>query len=153
MIQIEKDKIFASNRKARFLYIIMDVIEAGISLLGTEVKSVKENNVSLSDSYAVIKNGELFLHNMHISPYKYSGVFNHDPVRVRKLLLKKKEIRKLSGKVIEKGVTLIPLTVYLKNGRIKIELAIVKGKKKFDKREAIAKRDFDQEKRRMLKYK
>ena len=129
MKALEKEKIFAVNRKARYLYSIIDVIEAGISLLGSEVKSVREGNISLSDSYAVIKGEEVFLHNLHISAYKNAGIFNHDPVRVRKLLLKKREIRKLYGKVSEKGITLVPLSVYLKSGKIKIELAMAKGKK------------------------
>ena len=153
MKSLEKEKIYSVNRKARYLYIIIDVIESGISLLGSEVKSVRGGNVSMSDSYAVIKDEEIFLHNLHISAYKNAGIFNHDPIRVRKLLLNKREIRKLYAKVSEKGITLVPLSVYLKLGKIKIELALVKGKKKFDKREEIQKRDFDKEKRRMLKYK
>lgn len=153
MKSLEKEKVFAVNRKARYLYVIIDVLEAGISLRGSEVKSVRGGNVSLSDSYAVIKDGEVHLHNLHISTYKNAGIFNHDPVRVRKLLLKKREIRKLYGKVSEKGITLVPISVYLKSGKIKIELALVKGKKKFDKREEIQRRDFEKEKRRMIKYK
>jgi len=149
---VDKDKVFATNRKAKHLYFIDDIYEAGISLLGTEVKSIKIGNVSLADSYAEITEGEVFLRNMHVSSYKQSGVFNHHPTRKRKLLLKKKEIRKLYVHINQRGYTLIPLSVYLRNGKIKIELALARGKKKFDKREKISKKDFERTKKRYLKY-
>ena len=144
-------KVVATNRKARHEYHIIDTMEAGIALKGTEVKSIRNGNVNLKDSYADIKNGEVILLNMHVSHYKQGNLFNHDPVRNRKLLLHKKEIRKLIGKVQEKGMTLVPLKVYIKNGKVKIELALVKGKQIYDKRADIAKKDMQREQEREWK--
>lgn len=136
------------NRKARHDYFLMDRLEAGIALVGSEVKSVRQGKVSLQDSYAVIEAGEAFLVNMHISPYEKSAHFLPDPKRRRKLLLRRPEIRRLTGKVAEKGLTLVPLRVYLVRGRAKVELALAKGKPKRDKRQDIAKRDAEREMRR-----
>ena len=146
-----KGKVVATNRKARYEYHIIDTMEAGIALKGTEVKSIRNGNVNLKDSYADIKNGEVILLNMHVSHYKQGNLFNHDPVRSRKLLLHKREIRKLIGKVKEKGMTLVPLRVYIKYGKVKIELALVKGKQIYDKRADIAKKDMQREQEREWK--
>jgi SsrA-binding protein len=153
MNEKEIEKIIAVNRKARHEYHILDAYEAGIVLKGTEVKSIREGNVNLKDSYAIIKYSEVFLINMHIGPYKQGNIFNHEPLRDRKLLLNKREIRKLIGKVEEKGMTLVPLKLYFKRGIVKIELALAKGKILYDKRESIAKRDYEREKIRELKGK
>ncbi len=134
-------KIIVKNKKARFLYHIIEVIEAGISLLGTEVKSLRRGKANLKDSYATIRNGEMILCNMHISPYEQGNIFNHDPERERKLLLHKQEIKRLTGKILERGMTLVPLSLYLKNGRVKVELGLVKGKSVVDRRKEIARRD------------
>ena len=131
------------NKKARFEYEILDSFEAGISLLGTEVKSLRQSNANFLDSYAKIKNEEIFIVNLHISEYKYGNIQNHEPKRMRKLLLKKQEIRKLESKVLEKGLTLVPLSFYLKNGKIKLELGLCRGKKLYDKRETIKQRDIE----------
>ena len=147
----DEEKVVATNRKARHEYHIIDTMEAGIALKGTEVKSIRNGNVNLKDSYADIKNGEVILLNMHVSHYKQGNLFNHDPVRNRKLLLHKREIRKLIGKVQEKGMTLVPLRVYIKNGKVKIELALVKGKQIYDKRADIAKKDMQREQEREWK--
>lgn len=141
-------KILAQNRKARFNYAIDDSIECGIVLEGTEVKSVRAGNLSFPDSFAEIRNGEIWLMNFHITPYVYSSIFNHDPDRPKKLLLHKDEIKRLIRKVEEKGFTLIPLDVYLKKGRIKVQLGICKGKKLFDKRSDIRDRDVQREMQR-----
>jgi len=134
-------KLLAQNKKAYHDYFIEDTYECGIELVGTEVKSMRSGGVNLKDSYASLKNGEVILHNMHVSPYEKGNIFNRDPLRERKLLLHKYEIRKLIGKTKETGYSLVPLKVYLKGSRIKIELALVKGKKLYDKRDAIADRD------------
>lgn len=134
-------KIIVTNKKARFQYEIIEVLEAGLVLQGTEVKSLRLGKANLQDSYATIKDGEAFLYKMHISPYEQGNIFNHDPDRVRKLLLHKQEIKRLTGKVIERGMTLVPLKVYLKNGRVKIELGLARGKSLVDKRKDIARRD------------
>ena len=147
------ERVVASNRKARHNYHIIDKLEAGIALKGTEVKSVRDGSIDLRDSYAEIKKGEVFLINMHISPYKQANLFNHNPLRERKLLVHKKEIRKLFGKVQEKGMTLIPLKVYIRNGKVKVELALAKGKISYDKRETIIKRDLEREQGRDWKAK
>jgi SsrA-binding protein len=136
------------NRKARHDYFLMDRMEAGIALAGCEVKSVRQGKVSLQDSYAVIENGEAFIINMHISPYEKSSHFVPDPKRRRKLLLHRSEIRRLTGKVAERGLTLVPVRVYLVRGRAKVELALARGKPKRDKRQDIAKRDAEREMRR-----
>lgn len=147
-----EEKDVAVNRKARHEYAILQTYEAGIVLQGTEVKSIRQGKANLLDSYAVLKDGELWLQNSHISVYEQGNINNHDPLRPRKLLLNKSEIRKLIGKVKEKGLTLIPLRLYLKGGRVKIELALAKGKKVYDKREDIAKRDFQRDMERKIKY-
>ncbi|NLJ41438.1 MAG: SsrA-binding protein SmpB [Clostridiales bacterium] len=134
-------KLIAQNRKARHDYFIEEVIEAGIVLAGTEVKSIRLGRVNLKDSYADIRNGEIFINNMHISPYEMGNIANKDPVRERKLLLHKREINKLLGYTQQKGLTLIPLKIYLKGGLVKIELAIARGKRQYDKRQDIARRD------------
>ncbi|MCS7281529.1 MAG: SsrA-binding protein SmpB [Desulfobacterota bacterium] len=135
-------KVVCMNRKARHDYEILETYEAGIVLKGTEVKALREGRANIKDSYAKIRNGEIFLINSHISPYSYGNVNNHDPERERKLLMHKREIMKLLGKVKERGYTLVPLSIYFdKNNRAKVELALAKGKSKYDKREAIKKRD------------
>lgn len=149
--QIEEKNI-TINRKARHEYHILQTLEAGIVLVGTEVKSLREGKVNLVDSYATIKNGEVWLISAHISEFKHGSINNHNPTRDRKLLLKKNEIRKLIGKIKEKGLTLIPLRFYFKKGKVKVELAIAKGKKVYDKRQSIAKKDFQREQERKIKY-
>lgn len=149
----EEIKTLATNRKAFHDYHILEKYEAGIMLKGTEVKSAREAKINLKDSYAAVKDGELFVFNMHISPYHHGTAFNHEPLRTRKLLLHRKEINKLTVKIKERGLTLIPLKVYLKRGLIKVEIALVKGKKLYDRREDIAKRDMDREMKRELKHK
>jgi len=144
-------EIVSTNKKARFNYEIIEKIEAGISLKGTEVKSVRNKNVSIGESYAQIKNNEVFLHNLHISPYEQGNRENHDPIRVRKLLLHKQEIKKLVSKIQLKGLSLVPLSIYLKKGKIKIELAVGKGKRLVDKRESLKKRAVDREIARVVK--
>jgi SsrA-binding protein len=140
-----EQRIAVSNRKARHEYFIIESFEAGIILMGTEVKSLRKGNANLQDAYAVIRNGEVWLEGMHISPYEQGTTNSHDPRRKRKLLLSKKEIHKLFAKATDKGLTLVPLSVYFKGAYAKIELAIARGKKSFDKREAIAKRDADRQ--------
>jgi len=147
------EKIVTTNRKARHDYHIVDTMEAGIVLKGTEVKSIRLGKVNLKDSYATIKNGELFLIGMHISPYDFGNIFNHDPERERKLLMHRREIRKLFGKVQIQGMTLVPLKLYFKKGKVKVQLALASGKKQFDRRHDIAKRDAEREMRRALKAK
>ena len=144
-------EIVSTNKKARFNYEIIEKIEAGISLKGTEVKSVRNKNVSIGESYAQIKNNEVFLHNLHISPYEQGNRENHDPIRVRKLLLHKQEIKKLVSKIQLKGLSLVPLSIYLKKGKIKIELAVGRGKRLVDKRESMKKRAVDREIARIVK--
>lgn len=142
------EKNVCVNRKARYDYFILSSFEAGVALVGSEVKSVREGKVSLQDSFAVIEEGEGFVLNMHISPYEKAGHFVPDPRRRRKLLLHKSEIRRLTGRVAEKGLTLIPLRVYFVRGRVKLEVALAKGKARHDRREAIARRDAEREIRR-----
>ncbi|MFV9511240.1 SsrA-binding protein SmpB [Tepidibacillus sp. LV47] len=146
-------KVVAQNKKATHDYFIEDTYEAGIVLTGTEIKSIRAGKANLKDSFARIANGEVFLYNMHISPYEQGNRFNHEPTRTRKLLLHKEEIRKLIGKTKEKGYSLIPLKLYLRNGFAKIDLALAKGKKQYDKRQAIAKRDANREMARALREK
>ncbi len=134
-------QLIVSNRKARHEYQILEVLEAGIVLKGTEVKSLRKRNANLQDSYAVFKNGELWLLGLHISPYEQGNINNHDPVRTRKLLVQKKEMRKLLSRASEQGLTLVPLSMYFKGPYAKVELAVARGKRSYDKREAIAKRD------------
>lgn len=146
------EKNITVNRKARHEYTILQTFEAGIVLQGTEVKSLRAGKANLVDSYGNIKNNEVWLIGAHISEYSQGNINNHIPDRDRKLLLNSSEIRKLIGKVREKGLTLIPLRLYFKNGRVKVELALVKGKKEYDKRETIAKRDFQRDQERRIKY-
>ena len=132
----------ARNRKATHDYFILETYEAGIVLTGTEIKSVREGRINLRDGYAKIDSGELWLYNVHISPYERGSFYNHDPLRPRKLLLRREEIKRLLGKTKEKGLTLVPLSVYIKDNRwAKVEVALAKGKKQYDKRAAIAERD------------
>lgn len=138
-------KIVCQNRKARYDYFIDDAFESGIVLLGPEVKSLREGRASLVDSYAKIKQGEVFLHNMHISPYPYAHHIQLDPMRTRKLLLNRKEIKHLIGKTEQKGYTLIPTKVYFSNGRVKVELALAKGKQKYDKRRSLKDKEMKKE--------
>jgi len=147
----EHKKILTENRKARHDYFIDDEYEAGMVLLGTEVKSLRLGRVNLKDSYAKIKNGEVFVHQMHISQYPFAHYDNHDPLRPRKLLLHNHEIKKLIGKVQEKGYSLIPMRVYFKKGKVKISLALARGKRKYDKRETIRNRDEKRDMQRSLK--
>ena len=128
-------KTLATNKKARHDFFIEDTYEAGIELVGTEVKSIRLGKVNLRDAYAQIKNAELFVYNMHVSPYEMGNIFNRDPLRVRKLLMHKREITKLMGLTTIKGYSLIPLSLYLKNGKVKMELGLAKGKKLYDKRQ------------------
>ncbi len=147
----EAVKIIAKNKRARHDYHIEDSVEAGIVLKGTEVKSVRLGKVQLVDSYARIEKGEVFVHGMHVSPYEQGNRFNVEPRRRRKLLLHKTEIRRLNRQVLEKGMTLIPLSVYLKRGRVKIEVGVCRGKRTHDKRRAIAERDANREMERELR--
>ncbi len=144
-------RVVVSNRKARHEYSVVETMEAGIVLTGTEVKSLRAGNANLQDSYAAIKRGEVWLINMHISPYEHGNISNHQPTRPRKLLLQRKQIRKLIGRVQEKGLSLVPLSVYFKGPLAKIELALAQGKKRFDKREALAKRQAQREMAHRLK--
>ncbi len=146
-----EEKVLATNKKAFHDYFILNKFEAGIALLGTEVKSVREGRVNLKDAYALVKKEEAFLLNCHISPYSHGNRENHDPTRTRKLLLHAKEIRKLIGKTQEKGLTLVPLRVYLTRGRVKVELGIARGKKEYDKRETERRKEADRETRAAIK--
>ncbi len=140
-----------TNRKARHLYFVLETVEAGIALVGSEVKSLRSGKANIRDSYAAVDRGQVFLHNMHISPYDEASRFNHDPLRTRKLLLNKGEIRRLTGKVNQRGLTLVPLSVYFKGKHAKVELALVKGKRYYDKREDIARREHEREMQRAVK--
>lgn len=145
-------KVVATNRKAYHDYFIEEKFEAGIVLKGTEVKSLRERRVNLQDSYAGVKEGEVFLHHCHISPYSHGNVMNHDPIRTRKLLLHRKEINKLLGKTQQKGLTLIPLRIYFSaRGRAKVELGLAKGKKQHDRRASIKAREAGREVERAMK--
>ncbi len=145
-------KVVATNRKAYHDYFILEEVEAGIVLTGTEIKSIRDSKVNLRDSYAGVENDEVFIYNMHISPYEAGNRYNVDTLRRRKLLLHKEEIRRLTGKVKEKGLSLVPLKIYISNrGLAKITLALVKGKKLYDRRETLAKRDADMEIARAIK--
>ncbi len=144
-------KPLGQNRKAYHDYFIEEKYEAGIELFGTEVKSVRAGNVNLKDSFCTVKNGELFAHGVHISPYEKGNIFNRDPLRPKRLLMHKKEIRKLQARIQQDGLTLIPLSVYLKDALVKVELGLARGKKLYDKRESEAKRDAGREMDRVLK--
>ncbi len=145
-------KIISTNKKAFFNYEIYDTFEAGISLMGSEVKSIREGRISLKESYAEIKDGEVFLINCHISPYAPANRFNHEPTRERKLLLHRREIKRLTGKIKEKGLTLVPTKVLINDkGKVKIEVSLARGKRAYQKREAIKERDREREMRAELK--
>ncbi len=147
----ENFKTISENRKARHEYFIIESMETGIELVGTEVKSIRLGQVNLKDSWCSIDNGELFIKGMHISPYEKGNIFNRDPVRVRKLLMHRKEINRLFGKVKQDGLTLIPLSVYLKGSKVKIQLGLCKGKKLYDKREDAANKDAKRQIERAVK--
>ena len=138
-------KLIANNKKAYFDYFIEDKYEAGVALHGTEVKSIRMGKCSIKESYIKIENGEVFIYGMHISPYEKGNIFNKDPMRVKKLLMHKYEINKLNGKLQQKGLTLVPLQVYLKGGLVKVEVGLARGKKLYDKRDSLAKKDMKRE--------
>ena len=144
-------KQVATNRKALHDYFIEDTVEAGIALTGTEIKSIRAARINLRDGYVQIRNGEAWLLNVHISPYDFGNRENHEPLRERRLLLHAREIRKLRSKVAERGWTIVPLRVYLKSGRAKVEVALVRGKRLYDKRDAVAEKDMDREMHRAVK--
>jgi SsrA-binding protein len=144
-------KNIAENRKAFHDYLVLETFETGIVLLGTEVKSIREGRVNLRDSFARAENGEVFVYNIHIQPYTHRGYADHDPLRKRKLLLHAHEIRKLIGKTIERGMTLVPLRMYFKNGKVKMALGLARGKQMHDKRETIKRREVDRETRAAVK--
>ncbi|OFW04147.1 MAG: SsrA-binding protein [Acidobacteria bacterium RIFCSPLOWO2_02_FULL_68_18] len=145
------ERVIADNRKALHDYHVLDTWEAGVMLQGTEVKAIREGRVNLRDSFARVEKGEVWLLNVHISPYSHTGYAHHDERRQRKLLLHDYEIRKLAGRVAEKGLTLVPLRMYFKNGRVKVALALAKGKQAHDKRETIRRREIDRETRAAVK--
>lgn len=144
-------KLIANNKKARHDYFVEDSFEAGIVLHGTEVKSLRQGHCSIKEAFIDIDNGEAFIHQMHISPYEKGNIFNRDPLRVKKLLLHKSEIRKMKGKIAEKGYTLVPLKVYFNRSLVKVEIGLAKGKKLYDKRQDIAKKDQRREAERDFK--
>lgn len=156
MVRKKSSNSLAENRKARHDYFIEETIEAGIALVGTEVKSIRNGKCNLKDCYGDLWNGEMFIKNMHISPYEQGNIFNVDPLRDRKLLLHKQEIFRLAGLVQRDGYTLVPLSLYLKNGRVKVALGVCRGKKNYDKRDAMLekahKRDIDREMKERNKY-
>ena len=147
----ENFKTIAENRKARHEYFVIESMETGIELVGTEVKSLRLGQVNLKDSWCSIDNGELFIKGMHISPYEKGNIFNRDPIRVRKLLMHRKEINRLFGKIKQDGLTLIPLSLYFKGSRVKVQLGLCKGKKLYDKREDAAKKDAKRQIERAVK--
>ena len=147
----EAQKNIAENRKAFHDYHILETYEAGVALLGTEVKSIREGNVNLRDSFARVESGEVWIYNVHINPYSHRGYSDHEPTRKRKLLLRRAEIRKLIGKTVEKGMTLVPVRLYFKSGRVKVAVGLAKGKKEYDKRETIKRREADRETRAAIK--
>lgn len=151
MADKETTKTISENRKARHDYFILESYEAGIELVGTEVKSIRKGAVNLKDSWCSVDNGELFVRGMHISPYDHGNVFNRDPMRVRKLLLHKKQINTLFGKVQTEGLTLIPISLYFKGSRVKMQVGLCKGKKLYDKRDDMAKKAADRDIQRALK--
>ena len=143
-------KVVARNRKARHEYEILETFEAGLALKGPEVKSIREGKVSFQDSFARVEGGEVYLHSLHVSPYEQANRYNVDPLRPRKLLMRREEIRRLVGKVEEKGLTLIPLEIYFSRGYAKVQLALARGKKLHDKRETLKRKDQEREARRVL---
>ena len=147
-----EEKVLNTNRQAAHNYYFLERYEAGLALTGTEVKALRSGNTNLKDSFATIRNGEAWLLNCHISPYEYGNRQNHDPLRKRKLLLHREEIRRLTGKVEQRGLTLIPTKLYLKNGRIKCEIALARGKKVYDKRETERRKTADREAQQAIKY-
>ena len=151
MAKAKGSRMIANNKKAYFDYFIEETYEAGIALAGTEVKSLRMGHCSIKESFIGIENGEIFIYHMHISPYEKGNIFNKDPLRVKKLLLHKYEINKLAGKVAEKGFTLVPLQVYFKDGKVKVEIGLAQGKKLYDKRHDIAKKDLRRETEREFK--
>ena len=152
----ESVKLIANNKKARFDYFILETFECGIELFGTEVKSLRLGQCSIKESWVEIRKGEVFINGMHINPYEKGNIFNKDPLRVRKLLMHRSEIRRLTGKIKEKGLTLVPLQVYFKGSLVKVEIALAQGKKNYDKRDSIAKndqrRDFERNFKGSVKY-
>ena len=151
MPKAQGTKQMAANRKAFHDYFVLDRYEAGIELFGTEVKSIRAGTLNLKDSYCTVKNGEIFVRGMHISPYEKGNIFNRDPDRARRLLMHKKEILKLNAKVMQEGVALIPLSVYFKDSRVKVEVGLCKGKKLYDKRDSDAKRQAERDMNRHMK--
>jgi SsrA-binding protein len=152
--QTEREKAqanIAENRKAYHDFHLLETFEAGIMLLGTEAKAIREGRVNLRDSFARVEDGEVYLYNVNISPYSHRGYADHEPLRRRKLLLHKREIRKLIGKTVEKGMTLVPTRLYFKDGRVKVAVSLAKGKQDYDKRETIKKREADRETRAAVK--
>ncbi|MCR5768773.1 MAG: SsrA-binding protein SmpB [Lachnospiraceae bacterium] len=141
MAQTKASKLVANNKKAYFDYFIEDTYEAGIELVGTEVKSIRMGKCSIKESFIQVENNEMYIYGMHVSPYEKGNIFNKDPLRTRKLLLHRNEIMKLKGQTAEKGYTIVPLTVYLKEGLVKVSIGLAKGKKLYDKRESIARKD------------
>ncbi len=150
-IGAEGIKVIVVNRRARYDYHFLETWEAGIVLTGTEVKSLRAGKINLTDSYAAVDNGEVYLYNVHVSPYEQGSHFNHEPTRRRKLLLHRSEIRKLIGSVVEKGLTLIPMRVYFRRGKAKVEIALAKGKRDYDRRRTIMERDAQRDMDRTLK--
>lgn len=144
-------KLIAQNKKARHDYSIIDTMEAGMVLQGTEIKSIRNSRINLKDGFVRVRNGEAFLYNVHISPYEQGNIFNHDPLRTRKLLLHKKQIARLVGETKNAGVTIVPLKVYIKNGYAKVLIGLAKGKKSYDKREDLERKDVDRQIDRTLK--
>ena len=145
------ERIIAENRKAHHDYHLLETFEAGMALVGTEVKAIREGRVNLRDSFARVDGGEVFVHNVHIGAYSSRGYADHEPLRPRKLLLHRHEIRKLVGKTTEKGMTLVPVRMYFRNGRVKIAISLAKGKKDYDRRETIKRREIDRETRAAVK--
>lgn len=151
--QKESQKLIANNKKAYHDYFIEENYEAGIALHGTEVKSMRQGKCSIKESFIRIENGEMYVYGMHVSPYEKGNIFNKDPLRVKKLLLHRQEINKLAGKVSEKGLTLVPLQVYFRDGKVKVEIGLARGKKLYDKRQDIAKKDQRREAEKEFKVK
>jgi SsrA-binding protein len=147
----KSEVLIADNRKAHFDYHLLETFEAGIALLGTEVKGIREGKANLRDAFARVEKGEVWLYNVHINPYSHRGYVDHDPKRRRKLLLHRQEIRKLIGKTVEKGLTLVPTRMYFRNGRVKIAIALARGKQVHDKRETIKRRETERETRAAVK--
>lgn len=143
--------VFVTNRKASHDYTIVDTIEAGMVLTGTEIKSIRQSKINLKDGFAKVKNGELFLHNVHISPFEQGNIFNHDPLRTRKLLLRRQQLFRLEKDVKTEGFTIVPLKVYIKDGYAKCLIGLAKGKKNYDKKEALKQKDIKRETDRMMK--